>query len=57
MLDILKEENRIKLEELKNNVDEDEYNEEVEYVEEEIIYYQEYTYDPYYVSPCWLWYW
>ena len=55
MLDVLKEENKRKLEELKEN-DDEQYEEEVTYVEEEIVYYEEYTYDPYYISPCWFWY-
>jgi hypothetical protein len=52
----LKEDNRRKLEELKANITEEEYEEEIVIVEEEIVYYEEY-YDPYYVSPCWVWYW
>lgn len=52
----LKEDNRRKLEEIKMNATEDEYEEEVVFVREEIVYYEEY-YDSYYVSPCWLWYW
>lgn len=56
MLEILKEENKRHLEDLKNTVDSEQYEEEVIYVEEETAYYEEYTYDPYYVSPCWLWY-
>jgi len=54
MMDLLKEENSRKLEELKNNVSNEEYNEEVTYVTEEVEYYDPYLYDPYYVSPCWL---
>jgi hypothetical protein len=58
MLDILKEENKRKLEDLANdNLSREEYQEEVTYVQEETIYYEEYTYDPYYISPCWYWYW
>jgi len=56
MLRLLQEENKRKLEDLKNSVSEDEYTEEVTYVEEEYVYYEPYIYDPYYVSPCWLWY-
>ena len=56
MLRLLQEENKRKLEELKNTVSNDEYTEEVTYVEEEYVYYEPYVYDPYYVSPCWLWY-
>ena len=55
MMDLLKEENKRKLEELKNNVSTEEYTEEVTYVTEEVEYYDPYLYDPYYVSPCWLW--
>ena len=54
MMDILKEENKRKLEELNNTVSSEEYNEEVTYVTEEVEYYEPYLYDPYYVSPCWL---
>ena len=54
MMDILKEENKRKLEELNNSVSSEEYNEEVTYVTEEVEYYEPYLYDPYYVSPCWL---
>jgi hypothetical protein len=57
MMEILKEENKRKLEDLKNNVDENEYEEEVTYVEEEYAYYDPYLYDPYYVSPCWYFVW
>jgi len=55
---ILKEESVNKLAELKANedVDEETYIEEVTYVEEEIVYYDPYLYDPYYISPCWVWY-
>jgi len=53
MLTLLKEENNRKLEELRGT---DQYEEEIVYVEEEIEYYEPYIYDPYYVSPCWLWY-
>jgi hypothetical protein len=56
MLEILKEENSRKLEELENTVSSEEYDNEVYYVEEETIYYEQYVYDPYYVSPCWFWY-
>lgn len=52
----LKEDNKRRLEELKANTTEEEYEEEVVIVEEEIVYYEDY-YDPYYVSPCWVWYW
>lgn len=57
MMDILKEENKRKLQEIKENEEaEEDYDEEVTYVEEEIVYYESYVYDPYYISPCWLWY-
>lgn len=56
MLRILQDENKRKLEELKETTTDEEYEEEVVIVEEETVYYEQYVYDPYYVSPCWLWY-
>lgn len=59
MMDILKEENKRKLEDLKESEDyqEEQYEEEVTYIEEEYVYYDPYLYDPYYVSPCWYLVW
>ena len=53
-MDLLKEESKRALEDLKNTTTEY-YNEEVTVWEEEVVYYEPYLYDPYYVSPCWLW--
>ena len=54
MMDLLKEESKRALEDLKNTTTEY-YNEEVTVWEEEVVYYEPYLYDPYYVSPCCLW--
>lgn len=54
MMDLLKEESKRALEDLKNSTTES-YNEEVTVWEDEVVYYEPYLYDPYYVSPCWLW--
>ena len=60
MMDLLKEEHRRVLEEAKerltqNEITQEEYVEEVTYVEEEVIYYEPYYGNIYYVSPCWVW--
>ena len=54
MMGLLKEESKRALEDLKNSTTEY-YNENVTVWEEEVVYYEPYLYDPYYVSPCWLW--
>ena len=58
MLTLLKEENKRKLEDLEElkNSDPQQYEDEVYYIEEEVVYYEPYYDDVYYVSPCWLWY-
>lgn len=53
MMGLLKEESKRALEDLKNSTTEY-YNENVTVWEEEVVYYEPYLYDPYYVSPCWI---
>jgi len=55
MMELLKEESKRALDDLNNSSPTTEYyNEEVTVWEEEVTYYDPYLYDPYYVSPCWL---
>ena len=61
MMNLLKEEHKRAREEAQERLEQkemtqEEYVEEITYIEEEVVYYEPYYNDIYYISPCWVWY-